>query len=251
MFVLKRVFVFVMAFFFSFQTIFVEHVFAATQRKTTSTARSGSSRTSSAKKNTTARKATSSRTSRASKTTARSGSSARKTTTRSSTARSSTRNSGATTALRSSQTADISTNTNDATANARGTACRNAYVECMDIQIEGLLTKYSYLADDDAIIAMQETGDPLRCIYYHDLNTSTTTKTSSSSIKNINDLYYAYNYYCEQETEAGASGQPIIKCNFVGFDNLTNVYATNNSTAFYKEVYDRLMADELKIINFD
>ena len=218
MFVLKRIFVFVMAFFFSFQTIFMEHVFAATQRKTTSTARSGSSRTSSAKKNTTAKKATSSRTSRGSKTTARSGSSARKTTTRSSTARSSTRNSGATTSLRSSQTADISTN--DATANTRGTACRNAYVECMDIQIEGLLTKYSYLADDDAIIAMQETGDPLRCIYYHDLNTSTTTKTSSSSIKNINDLYYAYNYYCEQETEAGASGQPIIKCNFVGFDNL-------------------------------
>ena len=147
---------------------------------------------------------------------------------------------------------DASTTASDS-ASPKGVNCRNAYAECMDIQISGLLSRYTYLGDDAAVEAIQETGDPLRCVYYYSDPASTDTASTSSdtastssttllksatattgasttattdgtegatatesvavSNKNINTLYYAYNYYCAPAQSTGSSGQPINVCN--------------------------------------
>lgn len=123
-------------------------------------------------------------------------------------------------------------------------SCYNAYATCMDLQINGFISKYSYLSDDPAIEAINETGDPLRCVYYHDLDNPTTVPDG-----NINKLYYAYNYYCSPQKTTGPSGEPLMGC--VYDVDAGDVFATKGSYAFYKEAWDRLEAGELKIINFE
>ena len=116
----------------------------------------------------------------------------------------------------------------------------------MDLQISGFLSKYSYLGEDASVEAVQETGEPLRCIYYHDLDNNSTAESD------VNALYFAYNYYCTA-VPTTLNGRPINKCQYKA-DNAGTakaVYATKNSYAYYKEAYDRLEADELKIINFE
>ncbi|MCR5506520.1 MAG: hypothetical protein K6F04_01580 [bacterium] len=186
---------------------------------------------------------------------------------------------------------DTSTTASDS-ASPKGVNCRNAYAECMDIQISGLLSRYTYLGDDAAVEAIQETGDPLRCVYYYNDPASTDTASTSSdtaptssttllksatattgasttattdgaegaegatatetssvpvSNKNINTLYYAYNYYCAPAKSTGSSGQPINVCNW---DTSNNSFASKKSYAFYNEAYKRLKNDELSILNF-
>ncbi len=169
--------------------------------------------------------------------------------------------------------------------------CKSWYTECMDIQIANIISSYPYLADDPAVQSIQETGDPLRCIYYDtakveeifgsditgkycssDLMAKRQTmsiddKTGNSSKdaifnnlnfcsnqKNLNELYMAYNYYCDLNTsEVSALGMPINKCNIVSKDatDKNSVFATKDSMAYYAEANRRVENGELKIINFE
>lgn len=122
--------------------------------------------------------------------------------------------------------------------------CRSAYVDCLDTQIKGYLAKYSYLSEDAAIEALQETGDPIRCAYFD----KDFDGDNSKSNKNINELYFSYNYFCDNvATVTGESGQPIYECSA---NNTTNAFATKNSTAYYKETLRRLDTNELVVLNF-
>ena len=66
--------------------------------------------------------------------------------------------------------------------------CKAAYVSCMDLQINGLISKYSYISSDPSVEAMIETGDPLRCVYYH--NKESGKDFDGSSEKDINNLFF-------------------------------------------------------------
>ena len=152
--------------------------------------------------------------------------------------------------------------TETSTASTKASNCRTAYSECMDIQVKGILSKYAYIGEDPAVEAIQETGDPLRCVYYYkdDVASQNLLKASQKTVKSenfdskisknakdVNALYYAYNFYCKPELGVGEAGQPINECQW---DTSNNVYATKKSYAFYKEAFDRLQADELTILNF-
>ncbi len=163
----------------------------------------------------------------------------------------------ATVATTSTGTTSTDTKTTS-TASVKGVACRSAYSECMDIQIKGFLSKYSYLGENPAVEAMQETGDAFRCIYYSKGDGSTISSSmktparlassnSSASGQDVNALYYAYNFYCKPETKTGESGQPLNICTW---DTSNNANATKKSYMFYKAVLDKLEADELTILNF-
>ncbi|MGN0929411.1 MAG: hypothetical protein ACI4N3_02090, partial [Alphaproteobacteria bacterium] len=185
-----------------------------------------------------------------------------------------------------------------------GSNCLAQFIDCMDAQIDPIISNYAYLSDDEAVQAMQETKDPLRCIYYNSANVKglfvngdskyctdesilaerkgvsidTTTggvkskKTNKedkfnnlnfcSNQRDINDLYMSYNYYCDlDESAVGVSGMPINKCNLKKAtsksndgktgNNKTDVFATNDSYAYYNEANRRVEAGELKIINFE
>jgi len=181
-------------------------------------------------------------------------------------------------------------------------ACVSAYVQCMDTQIPGFISKFSYLNNDATVEAMLETGEPLRCLYYYDLDNSRSERSSSVNlaedddaiVKDMNYLYFAYNYYCKPITGT-VNGRPVNMCGnanatvgnaisstrteFVldengekivdaddptGFKTKTvavstksaarkssDVFATQNSTAYYKEAFDKMENDELNIINFE
>lgn len=150
-------------------------------------------------------------------------------------------------AVGGTNTASNSSSTETSTASTKATVCRTAYSECMDMQIAGFLSKYAYLGEDPSVEIIQEGSEPLRCIYYYDVNNLNTETAKTTTDKNINNLYYGYNYYCEPEQGTGNDGQPINKCKW----NTNNgTYATRGSYAFYKEAYDRLKSDELTILNF-
>ena len=150
-------------------------------------------------------------------------------------------------AVGGTNTASNSSSTETSTASTKATVCRTAYSECMDMQIAGFLSKYAYLGEDPAVEIIQEGSEPLRCIYYYDVNNLNTETAKTTTDKNVNNLYYGYNYYCEPEQGTGNDGQPINKCKW----NTNNgTYATRGSYAFYKEAYDRLKSDELTILNF-
>ncbi len=120
--------------------------------------------------------------------------------------------------------------------------CRSAYVDCLDTQIKAYLAKYSYLNEDAAVEALQETGDPIRCAYFDK------EFAGDNSKKNINELYFSYNYFCDSVTTVtGESGQPVYECTA---NNTTNAFATKNSSAYYKETLRRLDANELVLLNF-
>ncbi|MBR1544692.1 MAG: hypothetical protein IJ638_01970, partial [Alphaproteobacteria bacterium] len=144
----------------------------------------------------------------------------------------------------SATTSSGTTTTTTSTASTKAEICRNAYSECMDIQIKGILSKYSYLGEDSAVEAISETGDPLRCVYYYSADTSTSDVTEN---KNINNLYYAYNYYCSPKQSTGSSGQPVNICNW---DTSNKSFASKKSYAYYNEAFKRLKNDELTILNF-
>ncbi len=126
--------------------------------------------------------------------------------------------------------------------------CANSYAVCMDLQIPNIVSKFAYLSDDVGLEALSESGEPLRCVYYHNLEGSS---DSFNNKKDINGLYFAYNYYCSTVEEVGESGQPVMKCEFNTNSGNSKMFATKNSYAFYKETFDRLQAGELKIVNFD
>lgn len=150
-------------------------------------------------------------------------------------------------AVGGTNTASNSSSTETSTASTKATVCRTAYSECMDMQIAGFLSKYAYLGEDPSVEIIQEGSEPLRCIYYYDVNNLNTETAKTTTDKNVNNLYYGYNYYCEPELGTGNDGQPINKCKW----NTNNgTYATRGSYAFYKEAYDRLKSDELTILNF-
>ena len=65
-------------------------------------------------------------------------------------------------------------------ASAQEVTCRNAYVECMDIQINSLLGKYSYLSDDAAVDVLKDTGEPFRCMYYFEEDANENVKKISN-----------------------------------------------------------------------
>ncbi len=285
-------------------------VFAQTKVARKSTARKATS--SSAKKTSgkTVRAATSSKSNIRSATGTRTSSASRT----SSRARVDSRSNGGTirnmgTGVSSGGSASGAANTNN---------CKSWYTECMDIQIANIISSYPYLADDPAVQSIQETGDPLRCIYYDNAKVeeifgsditgkycssdlmakrqtvSIDDKTGNSSKdgifnnlnfcsnqKNVNELYMAYNYYCDLDSsEVSALGMPINKCNIVGAkgdkkgkkstltikknDNnevnnedidfaksKNSVFATKDSMAYYAEANRRVENGELKIINFE
>ncbi len=53
--------------------------------------------------------------------------------------------------------------------------CRDAFVSCMDNQINDIIDKYTYLYDDEAVQAILDMGEPFRCIYYDRNNTALPT----------------------------------------------------------------------------
>lgn len=168
--------------------------------------------------------------------------------------------------------------------------CLAQFIDCMDAQIDTTIANYPYLADDEAVQAMQDTQDPLRCIYYNAANveglfsSGADTKYCSSDLvstrnsttvnskgqtekstnfnnfnvcsnqKDVNDLYMSYNYYCDLNTsDVGVSGMPINKCDLKQSTgkNKNDVFATKDSYAYYNEANRRVSAGELKIINFE
>lgn len=169
--------------------------------------------------------------------------------------------------------------------------CLAQFIDCMDAQIDTTIANYPYLADDEAVQAMQDTQDPLRCIYYNAANveglfsSGADTKYCSSDLvskrnsilvndngtkkeestnfnnfnvcsnqKDVNDLYMSYNYYCDLNTsDVGVSGMPINKCDLKRSTgkNKNDVFATKDSYAYYNEANRRVSAGELKIINFE
>lgn len=44
--------------------------------------------------------------------------------------------------------------------------CREAFVSCMDSQINDVIDKYTYLYDDEAVQAYLDTQEPFRCLFY-------------------------------------------------------------------------------------
>ncbi len=126
--------------------------------------------------------------------------------------------------------------------------CKAAYVTCMDLQISGLISKYSYISSDPSIEAMVETGDPVRCVYYH--NKATGQDFDGSKEKDINNLFFGYNYYCSPEPTI-ENGRPVNKCRYSNArKDQSAVFASPNSYAYYKEANKRMEAGELKVINF-
>jgi hypothetical protein len=165
----------------------------------------------------------------------------------------------------------------------------------MDMQIKDILQHYSYLQDDIAVEASSKSQPAFRCMFYDKNNPkltegmkssesclseinanmaagsggnplSTAVDSSICHARDINDLYYSYNYYCKVVPSSikNALGRITNFCQLVeekqAAEGLTgnakdraemgNVFASQNSTAYYQEVQDRLEAGELKMVNF-
>jgi len=141
----------------------------------------------------------------------------------------------------SGSVSSVSDDYKSSTASAKSVECRSAYTQCMDAQIAGYVSKYAYLAQDPAVESIQETTDPLRCIYYDK------SYNISEDVPDLNELYFAYNYYCDQVKDGNEAN--LSKCTYN--KNKGSLFATKNSYAFYKTAYDRLKADELVILHFN
>ena len=204
--------------------------------------------------------------------------------------RSSSKSSRASSARSVSSTRSLSRLSSSATVSSSTLNCLASFVDCMDAQIDTTISNYQYLADDPAIQAMQETADPLRCIYYNAskveglFSSGAGTKYCSADLvssrkdtvidakgksvkqsnfndfnicsnqKDVNDLYLSYNYYCDLDSSnVGVAGMPINKCNLKksSGNDKNAVFATQDSYAYYNEANRRADAGELKIINFE
>lgn len=86
------------------------------------------------------------------------------------------------------------------------------------------------------------------------------------SARDVNDLYFSYNYYCdlrtstlknaigvktnycklssEEENTSGLTGDEKVRA------EIANVFGTTSSSEYYKEALNRLDAGELKMVNF-
>ncbi|MBD5398359.1 hypothetical protein HDR60_02555 [bacterium] len=142
--------------------------------------------------------------------------------------------------------------------------CLEKYTECMDNQISSIISKYSFLTDDEALDTALDTGQPFRCAYY-DVN-STLLKTNNDLLKDdknicinsdvancytqrgVNELYSSYNYYCDiNRSLKNNIGRKINQCNL----SYGDTFATKYSIAYYNEVLNRMNGDGLQIINLE
>ena len=142
--------------------------------------------------------------------------------------------------------------------------CIDSYVECMDAQIDGVLGKFTFLTDDEAVEAALDTGQPFRCAFY-DPN-SVTLKTNADLLKDdkstcvgltaetcytqrgVNELYNSYNYYCSiNRSLKNNIGRKINQCDL----STGSSFATKYSVAYYNEVLKRMNGDGLQMINLE
>ncbi|MBD5405671.1 hypothetical protein HDR59_03940 [bacterium] len=142
--------------------------------------------------------------------------------------------------------------------------CIDKYVECMDSQITGIIGKYSFLADDEALNAALDTGQPFRCAFY-DNNSNTLVASDNllsddksicinSDVSNcytqrgVNELYSSYNYYCDINRKLKNNiGRKINQCDI----SHGSSFATKYSIAYYNEVLNRINGDGLQMINLE
>lgn len=142
--------------------------------------------------------------------------------------------------------------------------CISRYVECMDNQISSTISKYNFLADDEALNVALDTGQPFRCAFYDD--TSVLLKTDKNLLnddksvcinsdanncytqKGVNELYSSYNYYCDINRKLKNNiGRKINQCDLA----YASTFATKYSIAYYDEVLKRLYGDGLQMINLE
>lgn len=111
--------------------------------------------------------------------------------------------------------------------------CRSAYTECMDLQINNIIASYSYLADDQGVQAMQETNDPLRCIYYNSSNVDNLFGDATTS------------KYCSEEQMSkrndnlinSTSGKVDLSLNKIGKETAFNNYNFCSNQKDINELY--------------
>jgi|GEM_PF-6090358 len=202
------------------------------------------------------------------------------------------------------------------------TQCRASYVECMDAQVKDIVGRYGYLDEDPAILAAVKGDQPFRCLFFDVgfsklteqmnavrkcmeteenvvlrnctfgsfdsrcsfANNASARKSAEAKCRgrDINHLYYSYNYYCDLETSSAgnALGRTTNHCRLAeervpeGCEgilekqnpvdagvsqaewdkcvrgSLSNVFATQDSIAYYREANKRFDESSLRMVNF-
>ncbi|MDR1008845.1 MAG: hypothetical protein LBL52_01170 [Rickettsiales bacterium] len=179
----------------------------------------------------------------------------------------------------------------DAGGSGADKSCRASYASCMDLQIKPYVAKYDYLAKDEATKQIQNSSDPLRCIYYDESYakklysttnlkqyckppTATTTATGWAQVT-VPTTPTAAGAKTTVELPNFCSGQRQLNELYLTYnyycklgsmsvdsrgtpvqrcEKLTaasNSFATKQSYAYYKEATRRVDDGELKIINFE
>ncbi|MGN0929165.1 MAG: hypothetical protein ACI4N3_00820 [Alphaproteobacteria bacterium] len=142
--------------------------------------------------------------------------------------------------------------------------CIEKYTQCMDDKISTIISKHSFLSDDEALNTALDTGQPFRCVYYDTnsnlLKSDTNLLNDDKSIcinsdanncytqRGVNELYSSYNYYCDiNRALKNNIGRKINQCNL----SHANTFATKYSVAYYNEVLSRMNGDGLQMINLE
>lgn len=143
--------------------------------------------------------------------------------------------------------------------------CIARYTECMDAQISSIISKYSFLSEDEALNVALDTGQPFRCVYY-DENSKLFKADANNLLKDdksicinsdtnncytqrgVNGLYSSYNYYCDiKRSLKNSIGRKINQCDL----SRGNTFANKYSTAYYNEVLNRMKGEGLQMINLE